>query len=198
LIRKDHRFKWSTEEVYRSRLEFLVGIMAHEARHATLGSADAFRRNGRIDRAAMEFRCNQAAIEAVRAFREEWAMLKTRIRLSLRAARRKEQVRMERKVLRRTDPGPKLVHAQVMLDRWQARLKMATAKVKRYRQKVRYYEGRAAAITGQHSKQDRAPATCGEKTPVRLARKRKSWFADNLRSRLDPHAHFSELFRKNT
>ena len=87
MIRKDLRFKWSTEEVYRSRLEFLVGIMAHEARHATLGSADAFRRNGRIDRAAMEFWCNQAAIEAVRAFREEWAMLKTRIRLSLRAAR---------------------------------------------------------------------------------------------------------------
>ena len=50
---KDHRFKWSTAEVYNSRLEVLVGLMAHEAHHATGGQPSRFYKNGRIDNAAM-------------------------------------------------------------------------------------------------------------------------------------------------
>jgi len=156
---KDHRFQWSTEEVYRSRLELLVGIMAHEAHHATAGHPRFFRKNGRLDRATMEFRCNRAGQEAVEALRKDWLTLRAQIRGSMRRDRNRHIAAQERAVVRRADSTPKLLHGQTMLKRWQARLKLAGTKVKRYRRQVVYYEGRAAAKTSNPATQDGAPVS---------------------------------------
>ncbi len=85
---RDRRYRWAQEETYRSRVELLVSLMAHEAHHAAAGHPDNFRKNGRVNRASMEFRCNQAGMAAVEAFRAEWPALRKKIKRGLRRERR--------------------------------------------------------------------------------------------------------------
>jgi len=142
---RDHRFKWACEEVYRSRLEVLVGLMGHELEHAMEGRPQRFLTNGRIDRARMEFHCNQAGQRAVEALRRDWPVLRTRIKRALHDERRHRSAAKLASHARCHDPERKLVHAQQKLKQWGARLKLAQTKVRRYRRQVAYYERRAAA-----------------------------------------------------
>jgi hypothetical protein len=145
MVRKDHRFQWSREETYRSRLEFLIGLMAHEAHHATKGHPKHFLRNDRVNRAEMEFRCNEAAQRAVADFHDDWPRLLPAIRTAMRRDRNRNKDREAKLKQKRLDPDLKLAKAQAQLKRWQAKHKTATTKLKKYRRMVKYHEGRVAA-----------------------------------------------------
>lgn len=140
----DPRFKWSKPETYRSRLELLVALIAHEAHHATLGHPDRYRTGNavkKIDRASMEFRCNRAMGEAAAALHNEWPELRKAIYAAMRKARANKVTAQVRK----TDPTPKLAKAQDALAEWQRKAKLAATKIRKYRLRVRYYEGKVAA-----------------------------------------------------
>ncbi len=147
MTRTDHRFKWATEELYQSRLELLVGLIAHETHHAMGGHPDHFRKGMRTDKAAMEFRCNRIAQETVAAFRVEWPCLRAKIKRAMRTDRDRRKARIEKLRARRADPRPKLVSARTMYKKWQGKAKLAATKMKKYRRQIQYYEGRAAAKT---------------------------------------------------
>jgi hypothetical protein len=145
---RDPRFQWATEEVYRNRLEALVGLMGHELGHAMDGRPELFEKNGRVDRARMEFRCNRAGQRAVEALRRDWPLLRSAIQRVLRRGHARAAVAQAAARGRRYDPERKLVHAQQMLKQWSAKLKLAQTKIRRYRKQVAYYERRAAAKRG--------------------------------------------------
>jgi hypothetical protein len=144
--KKDHRFKWSVPFEFRSRLETLVYLIAHEAHHSTKGHPREFEKsNGRTDRAAMEFHCNNAGFEAVKALRIEWPTLRTKIYAAMRRERDRLKTSKQHDAIRRSDPTPKLLNARESLVTWRRKAKLAATKIKKYRRKVAYYEGRMAA-----------------------------------------------------
>ncbi|MBP7936867.1 MAG: hypothetical protein KA354_19675 [Phycisphaerae bacterium] len=140
LLTKDHRFKGAMEEIYRSRLDVLVGLMAHEAHHATDGHPDHFSHGGRIERAAMEFRCNQVAQEAVTAFRVEWLGLRGRIKRAMQAERDRKQARCPRlRAARRYNPDRKSAQSRTALGKPQNQAKLVGVKVREYQRRADYY-----------------------------------------------------------
>lgn len=146
--KKDHRFKWSVPFQLLSRVETLVYLIAHEAHHSTKGHPSKFETTGgRTDRAGMEFRCNTAGFEAVKALRLEWPTLRTKIYTAMRRERDRLKASKQRKEVKRSDPTPKLIHAREAMATWQRKAKLAATKIKKYRRKVAYYEGRLAATS---------------------------------------------------
>jgi hypothetical protein len=142
---KDRRFQWSEEVVYRTRMELLVALMAHEAYHATGGNRDVFRSSkGRIARADMEFQCNRFAMKTVEALRQEWPVLRSKIYRAMRQEREKKRSLG----IRRRDPVGKLQHAMDQLSNWQRRRKLAETKIRKYRRRIAYYR-RLVAPTDQ-------------------------------------------------
>lgn len=149
---KDPRFKQAPTYSYRSRLELLVMLLAHEAHHAVEGHPDGYRKKGqhgyRIDREAMEYDCNLAGHRAVEAFRQEWPQIRTKIMAAMREERRRTRAEREKRLQRRCDPGPKILAAEAMLDKWRRKLKLAQTKVKKYQRKLAYHKSRLAALDG--------------------------------------------------
>jgi len=146
---KDFRFAWSTAPLINNRIELLVGILAHETCHATDGNPRKFINSisGSLDRARMENTCNLAADRVVRAFRIEWPTLRPRIVAATRKERATQKRQKERKKAIRHDPGPKLQHVLDLLKKWESKRKTCETKIKAYKRKVKYYEGRVAAVS---------------------------------------------------
>ena len=126
---KDKRFKWSQKEVFHSRLELLVFLVAHEAHHGTDdGHPFHNRRNGRERTASMEHRCNRAGLEAVRDFHDEWPRLFGEIKREMRKDRER------RTKAKSVTPRRKLAYAKRMLRGWESKPDSCRA-----RSKIRYY-----------------------------------------------------------
>lgn len=143
---KDRRFQWSHSQHFRTRMEVLVMLLAHEAYHATHGHPDAHQSNGRTNRDLMEYRCNIFADETIAALRDEWLRLRKKIYTAMRKDReRQKQAKAQRAAKR--GPDHKLKLAQGNLGCWEKKLKYAQNKVKTYKKKVKYYSGRIAAIS---------------------------------------------------
>lgn len=150
---RDHRFAWSPEYEYRSRLEVLIMLIAHEAYHATGGHPKHFtaERTGqkRFDHDSMEFGCNEFAKTTIEAFRAEWrSVLRPRIVAAMRRERQAVANEKAKAAAKRSDPAPKLEQARMMFATWQRKAKFAATKMKKYRTRIRYYEGRVAAKNG--------------------------------------------------
>jgi hypothetical protein len=75
----------------------------------------------------------------VEEFRKIWKTL-----LRPRVIQAAKEARQQQKSCR-SNPDNGLVKAQEMLALWQRKAKLAATKIKKYRQRVRYYEGRVAA-----------------------------------------------------
>ncbi len=124
-----HRYPWAgktrsnfPEQVHRSRLELLVGIMAHECRHTSTYD---------------EITCEHTENRVVEYFRQEWPT----IRAQLKAAGR--EARIAKPMPDLTDK--KLAAATAAMERWQRKAKLARTKIRKYERQVRYYSGRIAA-----------------------------------------------------
>ena len=114
---KDHRFQWSENQTFRTRLELLVFLLAHEAVHATSGHPNEYREKGRTDKAGMEFHCDTRGYRIMQKFHEAWPT----IRPLVYAAMRKSRDMKLRKAKARHDPFPKLALSQEHLTDWQRR-----------------------------------------------------------------------------
>ncbi len=126
----------------RNRLEGLVFLVAHEARHATDENAQIRRDRGH---ASMENDCNRHGERLVEKFRVAWpktlrAQVAKEIRLDRERAKRAKAQRASAK-----SPEMKLRRAQANLSAWEAKAKRAANAMKKYRRQVRYYQGRVAA-----------------------------------------------------
>lgn len=152
LFNKDHRFKWSENQTFLTRLELLVFLIAHEACHATTGHPDQYREAGQKDVAGMEFHCNAKGYRIIEQFHQEWPTFRPLIY----AAMRKERAKKQRKTKARFDPNPKLALAQLRLADWQRRQRAANNKVKKYARQVKYYQGKLAARSSGSSNAKRA------------------------------------------
>lgn len=138
----DARFKGAPVEwIPMSSVATLAFLIRHEVAHAR--GAEGYPgdyaklKGGRVDHAAMEDACNEAAGRFVRALAMDFpAVLEEWVRL----ARRARPARVDRTA--RT-----LAKHQDALDAWNRRLKTAQAKVKKYRALVRGTERRLAART---------------------------------------------------
>jgi len=144
LHHKDHRFGWSHVQEYRTRMEVLVMLIAHEAYHATGGHPERFKSGDRINRASMEYRCNKFADETIVKLRVEWPALRCRIYKAMRLDRQKQATVRQRKADAR-GPERKLQLAQQNLTKWESKAKRVQTALRKYRRKVKYYEGRMAA-----------------------------------------------------
>lgn len=144
---EDSRITNGPTYLVNSRLELLVFLLAHEACHANGGKPSEYRNKEtrRVDRQSMEYDCNLFGMETVKALREEWKELRPRIMAAMRRERDQKN--------RKRDPDARLLknleRARDTLVKWERKLKLASTKVKKYRQKIRYYEGRTAARSGQ-------------------------------------------------
>ena len=161
LTNKDHRFKWSDTQTYRTRLELLVFLLAHEACHATSGHPNEYKDRAnpedvhigiardRIDRAGMEFHCDAKGYRIMQKFHDEWPRLRPLIYAAMRKIRQKKLAKRAKFLAARQDFSGKQEHAQELLKKWQSRRKAADTKVKKYLRQLRYYqrkiEGRMAA-----------------------------------------------------
>lgn len=160
---KDHRFKWSDTQSFRSRLELLVFLLAHEACHATTGHPNHHRLgDGRADTAGMEFHCNAKGYRIMEMFRQEWPKLRSLIYAAMRRARRQHVTEIARKVAKRSDPGPKLALAEKRLKEWSRKKKLAETKIRKYRKQVRYYQKKASDPTRSISWGGQLEATTGQ------------------------------------
>lgn len=144
---KDKRFKWSQKEVYRSRLELLVFLVAHEAHHGT-DDGHPFHNYGpnrRLRAASMEYRCNRAGLEAVRDFHDEWPRLFGEIKHEMR------KDRAWRTKAKSAVPRRKLAYANRMLKNWESKPddRKTHSKIRHYRRMVARHEDRIARITWQ-------------------------------------------------
>lgn len=140
----DRRFQWAHQQTFRTRMEFLVMLLAHEAYHATGGHPGNFVTGNKINRASMEFRCNRFADEAVAALRVEWPTIRAAIYRAMRRDRERAKS-MKRVKADKRGPDHKLALAMAGLERWEKRERAARNRVKALRRKVKYYEGRVAA-----------------------------------------------------
>ena len=164
---KDKRFKWSQKEVYRSRLELLVFLIAHEAHHA--GDGHPFKWYGpdrrRLRAASMEFRCNRAGLEAIRDFRDEWPRLFGEIKREIRKDRER-QTKAKAAVPRR-----KFTYAVRMLKNWETKSdsRKTRSKIQHYRRMVIRHENRIARIMhGKRRPGNENPKAPGRDTPCRV------------------------------
>lgn len=139
------KYKWSFTYQLHNRLEAFVDIVAHEMFHATGGHPSKFRKDGRTDVASMEMACERFSKATVEAFRVEWPALRAKCIAELR----RDRDRRKAKVIAKSDPTPKLDRAAKNLANWQRKAKLAATKIKKYKQQVRYYEGRVAAKKGK-------------------------------------------------
>ncbi len=127
---REWRFKTVDQQMhFRSRLELLVFLLAHEAHHAV---DDA---RGKV----AEQDANDAGMRAVIALRDSWR------EYWLPALRYEARQARNRQAAAAPSAEKKMLHAQQLLASWQRRQKAAANKVKAYQKKVRYYEGRIAA-----------------------------------------------------
>lgn len=149
---KDHRFKHHDEHVMTGNIEAFVYIVAHEAFHATEGHPDKFTKNGRCDKVSMEWWCDHWAYRVVKKFRTEWPktlrrQVASNFRRSIRARRTRERQHLKRlaDAKHRLSDEYKLATARKLLKQWETKRKLASTKVRKYRQRVRYYDRKAAS-----------------------------------------------------
>jgi len=150
---RDHRFKWSAEFEFLSRVEVFVYLLAHEAKHSL--DFHEFKNDQKRDK--KEFYCNDVASNVVKKFRKEWPILKVNVKKlfakELKAKKRKladiekeknrkdelKKKQKERKVEKRT-PQYKLEKYTKLLDKWKKQLKTSQDKVKFYKAKVKHFQ----------------------------------------------------------
>lgn len=160
---KDTRFKWSQKEIFRSRLELLVFLVAHEAHHGTNdGHPFNNRRNGRVRAASMEYRCNQAGLEAVRDFHDEWPRLFGEIKREMRKDRER------RAKAKAATPRRRLAYARRMLQNWESKpdSRKTRSKIKHYHRMVTRHENQLARIAhGSRPERNRPTGAIAAKNP---------------------------------
>lgn len=161
---KDKRFKWSQKEVYQSRLELLVFLIAHEAHHGTDDGHpfNNYGPNRRLRAASMEYRCNRAGLEAVRDFHDEWPKLFGEIKREMRKDRER------RTKAKSVTPRRKLAYAKRMLSSWESKpdSRKARSKITHYRRMVTSRENRLArTVHGSRPKYNRPTGAVAAKNP---------------------------------
>jgi len=140
-IHKDHRFQWSEDQTFRSRLEILVYLIAHEATHATTGHPSEYRgTDGRKETASMEFHCNARGYRILEKFREAWPKIRPLIYAAMRKTHQRQTANIVKHATRRPDPAPKLALAQKRIKEWTRKKKFAETKIRKYTRRIRYYE----------------------------------------------------------
>lgn len=149
---KDGRMKHSERHELRSSVEWFIYIVAHEAYHATKGHPTEFRKGSRTDVQSMEWWCNHWAYNIVIHYRLNRRKLMAQVKRNLRRTKRARQAkeRQQERVQaakdhRKTDDY-KLVNAQRLLKQWEAKRKLAATKVKKYRNRIRHLERKAAKV----------------------------------------------------
>lgn len=121
-------------EVLADQMEGLVYVTAHELAHLEQYKREVGTR-GRGYIGGSELNTDQIAFPVLRTFRAQ--------REVLLAKWNEAQVEPETKPV--VSVVEKRAHkAQVMLEQWTKKLKLAQTKIKKYRTKVRYYERKAA------------------------------------------------------
>jgi hypothetical protein len=124
--------------VYRDRLEALVGVTGHELAHL-----QQYQEGG--NRLINEKGARWEEVRVLEAFRAD------RENLLAEWSKGKPIECVRRKAKPVESAADRALKAEVMLEKWQRRLKLAQTKVKTYRRKVRYYERslKPAATTPQ-------------------------------------------------
>ena len=143
-VHKDHRFKWSKEFEFKSRVEFFVFLIAHEAYHSVLW----YKRKSKV--AENEFLCNDFGYGVVKKFRVEWPKLKVKIKRSLLREHKKMKTekQWQKKLLQKKQEVKlkkntteyKLEKVEKLLDKWEKNKKNAENKIAFYKKKVSRFE----------------------------------------------------------
>jgi hypothetical protein len=137
---KDGRFKYSKEHSLNDRIEIMVYLIAHELYHSTY--------KHEYSRSREEFLANDFAYKMVNKYRE----IKNKLWIKIREDIRKEHKRSVKKVnkekevkAKKKSPEFKLEHNKTLYEKWNKQKKHCENMMKKYRQKIKYYERRMAA-----------------------------------------------------
>lgn len=140
---KEQRFIWGGSVTINCRLEGFIFLVSHEARHATRANRELYR--GSRGHSAMEADCNRHGAALVKKFREDWPWtLRDQVIREIRLDRDRAKAAKDRKAQAKR-PEAKLAQAKKNAANWEKKAKRAAVALKKYRQKIRYYQGRIAA-----------------------------------------------------
>lgn len=140
---KIHDFRYSHAETHivNNRTEEFIYLIAHEMYHAI----------SKFRKSRGEFLANDYAYKMVKEWRKEkynvWDKIKTLLRKEVKRKKEKIRKEKEKKILKR-NPATKLQLMQKHYENWQKKQKHCSNMMKKYRQKVKYYERRVAASEG--------------------------------------------------
>lgn len=149
---KDHRYKWSPEFEFKSRIEVFVFLLAHEAFHSVKAN------DGKKEKKCEEeFFCDDFAFRIVKKFRIEWYNLKEKIKKQFRKelnVKKREIKNLKKKTIQKEElkkkqigrktekrtPEYKLKKFTMLLNKWEKKQKVSNEKVKFYRAKVKHFQ----------------------------------------------------------
>jgi len=118
--------------VVRSRLDVLVWLLAHEAKHTRVsGDLEA------------ERICSNFACDVVERFQKAWPVIRGDIKKSCRIDRDR---RLIHEVAVCHPEQKRLEVAEARLAVWERKMKLARTKIRKYKRRVAYYQRRAAAV----------------------------------------------------
>jgi hypothetical protein len=132
---KTKKHRYGLQETIADQTEALIEITAHElAHHEQYIRGSKTRQSG--SGGGSERMTDQQAFRVLRTFREQREQLLAVWYLP--PAQRPVSVKLDRN-------SEKLAHYEVLLARWNKKLKTAQTKIRRYRTKIKYYQKRKVA-----------------------------------------------------